>query len=104
MHPIATTPELNAAAVATAAAGPLQVLTCADRHVAGLASPKVYGVEVAAGGVNADSNHGHNKRVAILPQGFSWAATTGLGAGRLPTCVTHWSDWIARSPYGLQAG
>jgi hypothetical protein len=83
-------------------AGPLNVLTCADRHLAGRGSPQAYGVAAAlAGGVNAVSNQGHNKRVAILPQGFDWAATVrGWSPGKLPTCITHWTDWVARSPQG----
>lgn len=80
-------------------AGPLTLLSCADRHLAGLGSPRVYGVDPAADGVNAGSNQGHNKRVAILPQAFSWAlAAGGSAGGRLPTCVTHWTPWPAQSP------
>lgn len=80
------------------------MVTCVDRHLAGLGSPKVYGAN-AGSGVGASSNQGHNKRVAILPQGFDWTGTaTGWNAGRLPTCVTHWSDWMARSPYGQKIG
>jgi hypothetical protein len=84
-------------------AGPVQALTCADRHLAGLASPQVYGVQgPGSSGVNAASNLGHNKRVAILPQGFDWAHLAGPRARNLPTCVTSWSDWVARSPYGVK--
>jgi subtilisin family serine protease len=80
------------------------LLSCADRHLAGLGSPQVYGVETAADGVAAASNQGHNKRVAILPQAYSWAATAVGASNRLPTCVTYWSNWMAQSPYSLKLG
>jgi hypothetical protein len=84
-------------------AGPIQKLTCADRHLAGLASPRVAGVEVTPLSINAASNQGHNKRVAILPQGFSWATTTSWSASRLPTCVRCWTDWPSRSSHAMQS-
>lgn len=87
-----------------AAAGPFENLTCADRHLAGLASPLVDGKGVTPLSINAASNQGHNKRVAIVPQGFNWApSTTDWSASRLPTCVKYWTDWTSRSPYNIKS-
>lgn len=81
------------------------MLTCADRHLAGLGSPKVAGVDVTPLTINAASNQGHNKRVAILPQGFDWALTTpDMSASRLPACVTYWTNWASRSPHRKTSG
>jgi hypothetical protein len=83
-------------------AGPFQNLTCADRHLAGLSSPKVAGVDVTPLSINAASNQGHNKRVAIIPQGFNWTLTTAWSSSRLPVCVKYWTDWTSRSPYSMR--
>eukprot|EP00879_Flechtneria_rotunda_P022569 GHRR01023831.1.p2 GENE.GHRR01023831.1~~GHRR01023831.1.p2 ORF type:complete len:189 (+),score=60.11 GHRR01023831.1:160-726(+) len=79
--------------------GPVKVLTCADVKLAGPGSPDVWGVSVNSG-INASSNQGHNKRVAILPQGFSWAPTASGWSQELPTCVVHWTPWVGNTPYG----
>lgn len=77
----------------------LKLLTCADAFLAGVGSPKVWGLSAGAG-INATSNQGHGKRVAILPQGFAWAPAAAGWDQPLPKCVTDWSGWVARTPYG----
>lgn len=86
-----------------ASTGPLSLLSRADRHLAGPGSPRVLGVDPEVDGVNAASNQGRNKRVAILPQAFSWALGAAPGT-RLPACVTHWTPWVAQSPYASKQG
>lgn len=75
------------------------MLTCPDTLLAGPGSPEVYGA-VTTGTVNADSNQGHAKRVAIVPQGFNWATDNKVASSDLPSCVMHWSPWVADTPYG----
>lgn len=75
------------------------MITCPDSYLAGPGSPAVYGI-TGAGNINADSNQGHAKRVAIVPQGFNWATIAGLSSSELPSCVTHWTSWITNTPYG----
>jgi hypothetical protein len=55
-------------------------------------------VDVTPLAINAASNQGHNKRVAIIPQGFNWALTTPWSSSRLPVCVKYWTDWTSRTP------
>lgn len=79
-------------------AGVWKLLTCQDLFVAGIGSPRT--AVLPAGVINAASNQGHNKRIALLPQGFSWAATTTTFNQPLPTCVASWASWVGNTPYG----
>ncbi|KAF6266656.1 hypothetical protein COO60DRAFT_1623446 [Scenedesmus sp. NREL 46B-D3] len=79
-------------------AGPWRRFSCADKYLAGPGSPQAWGTG-SGSGIGAATNQGRNKRVAILPEGFSWAAAAGSW-GPLPTCVNHWSSWVASTPYG----
>ncbi|WIA29149.1 hypothetical protein OEZ86_011660 [Tetradesmus obliquus] len=78
--------------------GPWRRFTCADKYLAGPGSPQAWGT-ASGNGIGAATNQGRNKRVAVVPEGFSWA-TTAAGWGPLPSCVTHWSSWVASTPYG----
>jgi hypothetical protein len=78
--------------------GVWKLLTCQDLFVAGVGSPRT--AVLPAGVINAASNQGHNKRIALLPQGFSWAATTTTFNQPLPTCVASWASWVGNTPYG----
>jgi hypothetical protein len=82
-----------------ACTGPVRNLSCTDAYLAGQGSPAVFGVTAA--GLGFTSNHGHNKRVVVVPQGFNWTSSPPAGVS-LPSCTTHWSDWPSRSPFQSQ--
>ncbi|KAL4449525.1 hypothetical protein ABPG77_007169 [Micractinium sp. CCAP 211/92] len=74
---------------------PLNILTCAATRLAGAGSALLFG----ASDELASHSHGHNKRLALLPAGFSWVTR----ANQID-CQEHWTGWQEASPQRLPNG
>jgi len=62
------------------AASALHIVTCADTRIGGAGGVPVLGLSLGQDALN----HGLNKRVLVVPQGYGWANT--VPSNRQPVC------------------
>ncbi|GAX85071.1 hypothetical protein CEUSTIGMA_g12491.t1 [Chlamydomonas eustigma] len=71
----------------------LSYVSCADVYIGGAGGLSVMGIGSQK---QFSLNHGLNKRILVLPQGFSWA--NQVPSSQQPVCQEHWSEWALDSP------